>query len=139
MLRVEPLAPQVLARWDCAGVASDLPAAAPDPAASRRPAHSRVAAAADGHGPVVDFQADGAAVLRLQGAVAASGPARRLSLLSRAHQAAEHRHPGARPAAAAASAPVPARPARHGRAVAELTSEGAPAPGSSVTAAPASC
>lgn len=84
----------------------------PGPAASRRPAHSRVAAAADGHRPVVHLQADRAAVLRLQAAVTARRPARRLPLLSRSHQAAEHRHPGARPAAAAA--PVPARPGQLG-------------------------
>lgn len=81
-----------------------------NPAASRRPAHSRVAAAADGHRPVVHLQADRAAVLRLQAAVAARRPARRLPLLSRSHQAAEHRHPGAGPATAAAAVPVPARP-----------------------------
>lgn len=76
---------------------------------------------------MVHFQADGAAVLSLQAAVAARGPARRLPLLSRGHQAAEHRHPGARPAAAAA--PVPARPARHGPdGAALMSSERTPPP-----------
>lgn len=64
----------------------------PPPAGSRR-ALSRVAAAADGHWPMVHLQADGTAELRLQAAVTTRGPSRRLPLLRRGHQAAEHRHP----------------------------------------------
>lgn len=87
-----------------AGPASPSPRAAarhdpgpdPPPAGSRR-ARSRVAAAADGHRPIVHLQADGTAELCLQAAVAARGPGWRLPLLCRGHQAAEHRHPPARP------------------------------------------
>jgi hypothetical protein len=76
--------------------ASHDPGPDPPPAGSRR-ALSRVAAAADGHWPMVHLQADGTAELRLQAAVAARGPSRRLPLLRRGHQAAEHRHPRGRP------------------------------------------
>lgn len=68
------------------------PARTPLPAGSRR-ARSRVTAAADGHRPVVHLQADGTAELRLQAAVTARGTSRRLPLLRRSHQTAEHRHP----------------------------------------------
>lgn len=116
----------------CTGTAAGLatpPAAGhgPLPAAPGR-ARSRVAAAADGHGPVIDLQADGAGVLRLQAAVAARRPGRWLPLLSRGHQAAEHRHPGARPAPTASRCPGLARPARHGRYCAALTSSEGAAP-----------
>lgn len=84
----------------------------PPPAASRR-VRSRVAAAADGHRPVVHLQTDGATVLRLQAAVAARGPGWRLPLMRRSHQAAEHRHPG--PGHRRRPPSRPARPARHHR------------------------
>lgn len=97
-----------------AGLTSPSPRAAarhdpgPDspPAGSRR-ARSRVAAAADGHWPIVHLQADGTAELRLQAAVAARGPSWRLPLLCRGHQAAEHRHPPARPPPLSPPPPLP--------------------------------
>lgn len=60
------------------------------------PAHSRVTAAAYSHGFVVDFQADGAAVLRLE-AVGGGRDARVLVLLmlpvlGGGHQVPEHCH-----------------------------------------------
>lgn len=58
-------------------------------------ARSRVAAAADGHWPMVHLQADRTAELSLQAAVTARGPSRWLPLLRGGHQAAEHRHAGA--------------------------------------------
>lgn len=148
-LRREPRAPARALRGPGSGAAAaglgplpgrariPFPQRRPGPAASRRPAHSRVAAAADGHRPVVHLQADRAAVLRLQAAVTARRPARRLPLLSRGHQAAEHRHPGAGPAAAAALfRPGRASSQLHGRDGAALTSSGQrPAPAPLVTAA----
>lgn len=97
-----------------AGPASPSPRAAarhdpgpdPPPAGSRR-ARSRVAAAADGHWPIVHLQADGTAELCLQAAVAARGPGWRLPLLCRGHQAAEHRHPPARPPPPPPQPPLP--------------------------------
>lgn len=101
-----------------AGPASPSPRAAalhdpgpdPPPAGSRR-ARSRVAAAADGHRPIVHLQADGTAELCFQAAVAARGPGWRLPLLCRGHQAAEHRHPPARPP----PPPPPLSPIQAGR------------------------
>lgn len=89
----------------------------PPPAGSRR-ALSRVAAAADGHWPMVHLQADGTAELRLQAAVAARGPSRRLPLLRRGHQAAEHRHPRAGRRRRPLSRPADRRHCRDGAALA---------------------
>lgn len=87
-------------RWVGAGTASPTspfgrqPRPRPGPPSRGLPARarSRVAAAADGHWPMVHLQADGTAELSLQTAVTARGPSRWLPLLRGGHQAAEHRH-----------------------------------------------
>lgn len=111
--------------------ASHDPGPDPPPAGSRR-ARSRVAAAADGHWPMVHLQADGTAELRLQAAVAARGPSRRLPLLRRGHQAAEHRHPRAGHRRRPLSRPADRRHCRDGAALASPLS-----PSCCVTTAPA--
>lgn len=120
-----PPCPRAAARHD--------PGRDPPPAGSRR-ARSRVAAAADGHRPIVHLQADGTAELRLQAAVAARGPSWRLPLLCRGHQAAEHRHPRPGRRRRPLSRPGGRRHCRDG---AVLTSPLAPPPPRCVTTASA--